>query len=78
MADLLKRELETYEAQKSELMGQAMGKFVLIKDEEVVGVFDTQMDAIRQGYARFGNAPFLVKQIVQLEIPQNFTSNLGV
>lgn len=78
MVEILKRELETYEAQKSELIGRAMGKFALIKEEEVVGVFDTQMDAIRQGYARFGNVPFLVKQIVQLEIPQNFTSNLGV
>ena len=78
MPDLLEVELKAYEAHRDELLGTNSGKFVLIKGEQIVGVFDTQVDAIRAGYERFGNVPFLVKQIVQVEIPQNFTSNLIV
>ncbi|MCX6841916.1 MAG: hypothetical protein NTX53_06535 [candidate division WOR-3 bacterium] len=76
MTELLKKEIETYNAHKAELVGQSKGKYVLIKDDHIVGVFDTEMDAIHQGYERFGNVPFLVKQIVQVEVPLNFTSNL--
>lgn len=76
MADLLKKELQTYEARKAELIGKYEGKFALIKDADVLGVFDTKLDAIRQGYERFGRVPFLVKQIIEIEMPQHFTSNL--
>ncbi len=76
MVEMLKKELEIYEAQKSELIGKSEGKFVLIKDDQVIDAFDTPIDAISQGYEHFGNVPFLVKQIVEIETPQNFTSNL--
>jgi len=76
MFEMLKKELQTYEVKKSELIGKSKGKFVLIKDNQVVDVFDTKIDGIRQGYERFGNVPFLVKEILELDIPQNFTSNL--
>lgn len=52
------------------------GKFVLIKDDDVVDVFDSKIDAIREGYKKFGNIPFLVRQRVELDMPQNLTSNL--
>jgi hypothetical protein len=76
MTEMLSKELETYEANKSELIGKSKGKYVLIKDDQVIDVFDTKSDAIRQGYERFGNVPFFVKQIIEIETPQNFTSNL--
>ena len=75
MPELLKKEIEVYESQKAELLDKSKGKFVLIKDDKVIDIFDTEIDAIRQGYKRFGNVPFLVKQIVELEIPQNFTKS---
>jgi len=34
------------------------------------------MDAITERYRRFGNVPFLVKQIVSVEAPLNFMSTL--
>lgn len=76
MGEVLTKELQTFNAHRSELIGKANGKFVLIKDDQIIGVFDTKFDAIRQGYERFGNVGFLVKQIVEFDIPQNFTSNL--
>lgn len=76
MPELLEVELKTYEDHRDELLGSDSGKFVLIRGEQVISVFDTKADAIRAGYERFGNVPFLVKQLVQVEVPQNFTSNL--
>ena len=78
MADknLLSRELETYKKNKTKLLKESNGKFVLIKGDEVVNVYDTQTDAIKVGIDKFGNAPFLVKKIEEIESKQNFTSNL--
>ena len=76
MPMVLDRELKTYEDHKDDLVGRAAGKFVLIKDGDILGVFDTQADAVREGYSRLGNVPFLVKEIVALESPLCFTSNL--
>ena len=76
MSDLLKLELQTYEKNRDSLLGAATGKFVLISKEEILGIFDTEQDAVRQGYKQLGNVPFLVKQVVQVEMPVSFTSNL--
>lgn len=76
MGQVLDTEVETYERHRDHLLGSAEGKFVLIRGTEIVGVYDSKMDAIAQGYLRFGNVPFLVKQIVKIEAPQNFVSNL--
>ena len=65
-------------AAQAELVGQSRGKYVLIKDDRIVGVFDSEMDAAHQGYERFGNVPFLVKQVVEVEVPLDFTSSLLV
>ena len=76
MSLLLDTELKTYDEHRDHLLGTAEGKFVLIRSDRVFGVYDSKMDAIADGYKQFGNVPFLVKQIVRVEIPQNFISNL--
>ena len=58
--------LETYKAKLAELTANE-GKFALIQGDHVVGVFDTYADAIKEGYAKFGLNPFLVKQIQSIE-----------
>lgn len=39
------------------------GGYVVIKDDEVLGVWFNRMDALKQGLAKYGNVPFLVKDI---------------
>jgi hypothetical protein len=73
---MLQQEQETFEAHRADLVATSAGKFALIHDEEIVAVFDTQADAIDLGYQRFGNAPFLVKEIAAVDAPQNFVSRL--
>lgn len=71
----LEQELETYKAHRDELLGHAAGKFALVHISDIIGVFDTKSDAIAAGYKQFGNTPFLVREIVAVETPQNFVSN---
>lgn len=77
--DTLQKELETYENHKKELLSMARGKFVLIKSDKILGEFDTEADAIQEGYLKFGNTAFLVKQILEIEQTLNFvTHNLSI
>jgi hypothetical protein len=70
----LEQELQTYKAKLPELKASE-GKFVLIHGDEVVDVFGTYEDAIKEGYSRFKLEPFLVKQIHSIEQVQ-FISRL--
>ncbi len=66
---LLDTEVQTYERHREELLGAAEGKFVLIHGSDVAGTYDSKVDAIAEGYRRFGNVPFLVKHILEVEVP---------
>lgn len=63
---VLERELETYKA-KLDTLKQHEGKFVLIQGGDVVDVFTSYDDAIKEGYQKFKLQPFLVKQIHAIE-----------
>jgi hypothetical protein len=39
------------------------GKFALVHDGDFVDIYTSYEDAIKEGYAKFGLSPFLVKQI---------------
>ncbi|MBU3906648.1 MAG: hypothetical protein KKA64_00165 [Nanoarchaeota archaeon] len=74
--NLLSKEIKTYNENKEVLLRDSSGKFVLIKEDKVIGVYDTRNDAIKIGIDKFGNEPFLVKKISEIDEIQNFTSNL--
>ena len=75
MAILLEEELKTYEENKQDLI-RVNGKYVLIKGKTIVDTFESEKDAVRIGIEKFGNVPFLVKKIEEIEQKQNYTSNL--
>jgi hypothetical protein len=60
----LQPELNTYRRELSQLLqaGQA-GRYVLIKGNQVVGLWDDQAGALEAGTERFGLEPFAVKQV---------------
>ena len=62
----LEQELATYKAKLPELK-EHEGKYVLIHAADVVAVFGTYEDAVKEGYAKFKLEPFLVKQIQSVE-----------
>jgi hypothetical protein len=49
------------------------GRFVLISEREIVGVFDTYEDALSAGYEKIGLRPFLVKKIESADQVQCFS-----
>lgn len=70
----LSREQETYETHREQLLGEALGKFVLIHGDQIIATYDTERDAINEGYRRFGNVPFFVKRVAAVDEPANFLS----
>jgi hypothetical protein len=72
---VLETELKTYDEHRAELLGSAEGKYVLIHDREIAGIYDAKMDAINDGYRKYGSVAFLVKQILRIEVPEDFTSH---
>jgi hypothetical protein len=68
----LDREIATYARELPSLQMHS-GKFVLIKADEVAGIFDSYRDALKAGYERFKLEPFLVKQIAIVETALQFS-----
>lgn len=60
---MLEKERKFYDEKRAELVSQHLGKFVLIKAEELVGVYNKIEEALSEGARRFGMQPFLVRQI---------------
>jgi hypothetical protein len=73
---VLATELETFARHKAELLATAKGKFALVHGTEVAGAFETEGDAISQGYHLYGNVPFLVKRVLEVEQAANFVPNV--
>ena len=73
----LAEEYQTYKSHKDELLVKAEGKFVLIKDHEVVDAFSSYDDALKDGLKRFGNVPFLIKQVTREEDVNFFFNHIA-
>lgn len=71
----LEKEIETYNRELPNLLEQ-QGKFVVIHENDVVGVFVSYEDALKLGYEKCGLKPFLVKKIQAVEQVQYFSREL--
>jgi hypothetical protein len=57
-------EWNTYRREAGRLLAEGHeGRFVLIKGEEIVGIWDNHNEAMDEGYRRFLLTGFLVQQI---------------
>jgi hypothetical protein len=59
----LEKEYKVYMANLDNLVAERPNEFVLIKDDSIIDVYKSYEDALRIGLGKFGNTPFLVKQI---------------
>ena len=57
------REHAAYEKAREGLLRDHRGKFALVHEDELVGVFATEWDAMDEGYRRFGPVQMLIVQI---------------
>jgi hypothetical protein len=61
MSDKLDKEFDYYIKNQEELVKQYQGKYIVIKDEKVIGSFDKQIMAIRETMKTHKIGTFLVQ-----------------
>ena len=59
----LTREIAAYERMRNELETDHLGKWVLVHDEVLVGVYATFEVAAGEAVQRFGRGPYLIREI---------------
>ena len=57
------KEIAAYEKLQPELEANHMGKWVLIHEEKLVGVFESFEDAAEQAVEKFGRGPYVIRQV---------------
>ena len=64
MSDSLVQEFEVFKNNEARLQAEHPDKYILIKERDILGTYVKQYEAISEGYKRFGNEPFFIKQVV--------------
>jgi hypothetical protein len=59
----LDKEITVYEQMKSELLKNHMGKFVIIHDGKLAGVYDNFNNAADAALRQFGRGPYLIRLV---------------
>jgi len=62
MADALERAFHFYLANQDRLVDEYRGKFIVIKDDHVLGAYDDEVDAIRETLRDHPPGTFLVQK----------------
>jgi len=63
--ETLSEEYAYFNEIRKELINNNEGKYALIKGRNLVGIYDTDMDAYQVGVMQYGNNPFLIVKIFQ-------------
>jgi Family of unknown function (DUF5678) len=66
---MLETERDYFDKHRDDLLRQYPGKFVVIKDQHLLGSYDTIEDALGAGAREYGMVSFLVRRTD--EIPQD-------
>ena len=64
---MLEKERQYFSEHHAELLSRHQGKVVLIKDDQLLGAFNTIEEALGEGARRFGLQPFLVREVTAAE-----------
>jgi len=76
---MFEQELAYYNEHRAEFLSKYEWKHLLIKGQELIGVFDDAEAAYVEGLRRFGNNPFLIKQVLREEPVQQIPAlSLGI
>ena len=59
----LEQNIEAYEALRETLEERYLHKFVVFHDSELIGSFDSFHNAAREAVRRFGQGPYLIRQV---------------
>jgi hypothetical protein len=59
----IEQEIAAFRRMQADLESRALGKWVLVHDEQVVDLFDSFEGAAEHAVRRFGRGPYLIRQI---------------
>ncbi|MBU1297577.1 MAG: hypothetical protein KKF20_01215 [Bacteroidetes bacterium] len=59
---MLEKEFKYYKEHQDELVARYKGKFLIIQDERVIAVYDTEMEAYSEAKKKFESGTFLIQQ----------------
>ncbi len=59
----LSEEIAAYEQMRGDLEAKHLGKWVLVYDKNLVGIYDTFEAAADVAVRKFGRGPYLIRQI---------------
>ncbi len=65
----LSRQIAAYEKIQSDLETDHFRKWVVFYDEELVGTYDTDREAVGTAIERFGRGPYLIRQVGVMPVP---------
>lgn len=79
MADVDK-EIAAYGNMQAELESKHTGKWVLIKDAALIGVYDSFEATAEDAVKRFGRGPYLIRQVgaPPITLPASVMFNVGL
>lgn len=74
----LQKQLEYFKSHQNELVKKYEGKFLVIKDQEVQGVYNTEIEAYTDAKSKFELGAFLIQQCLpgQESYTQTFHSRI--
>jgi len=64
---VLGKELAIYKKMRPELLKHHMGKHVVIHGDTFAGAFDTFDTAAREAISQFGDGPYLIREVTEIE-----------
>jgi hypothetical protein len=76
MADL-KQEFEYYLAHKADFLAKYKGKFIVLKDKQVIGTFDNRLTAIQETMKSHPLGSFLVQHVTESGEQMRFHSRVA-
>jgi len=60
---ILAQERKLYEKMRSELEAEATGKWIVIRNSEFIGKYDSFEAAAGEAVRRFGRGPYLIREV---------------
>lgn len=64
---MLEKERAFFDNNRNELVSKYLGKFVVVKDDRLLGAYNTIDDALAEGASAVGLEPFLVREVTTAE-----------
>lgn len=59
----INQEIKAYEKMQGDLEAEHMGKWVLIRDSKLIGIYDSFEAAAEGAVQKFGSGPYLIRQV---------------